>query len=567
MPTDFNRVNGHETTTARELANELGRFAEDLKQTADELRTELASMKQAKEDISDEISSTAQDFVANTLDELEGDEFDTIAEIGQNVPELGSQGLAFYRKKLTDNRDSTLQAVNETLDVAVDAAGFQAALQNAEETYTAASGKASAAYTELGSAQSAFDDWKKSTTKDDLVELDDEIAEKGGHRLTADNKDYYKPSLWKYITSSTFRTVRHALDEYGHGTDGKDAFADLENFRGEYKGYEDAITNAQADYEAAEAEKEGAENVIRKLRGAADDIKTDEQILEAVQAKVAQDLVDCPEFIIAMAKHYEEDFPRNLPLLIAKQDTLGKLIEGTQGKLSDVQNKYTEISRQFERMSRLRPNQKVKGDLDQISRRNKAKTAEYRRYRNAARDSWTRTRDYEWDYDRNRTVYINEGPDLLTTLLIYDILSDRNSHYDHVPGAGEFQPDENANFAADLIGVDQEAGEELGLPGETFELSEEASEEMAGFGFEDYQPGETFDAEEGETFEIEEDDADMGGWGGEDVSVPDASDDSDVGSSFEVEEDAADQGGWGGSSDDDDDFGSSPSFGGPTIGS
>jgi hypothetical protein len=522
MPGNFYTAAGNPTTTARELSMELSRFAEDLKQTADELRGELSEMKQAKTDITEELSHTAKTFSENTLTELEGDDFDTIAEIAQNVEELSSQSLSYVRRDMTTERDRALQTINETLDEAVDAEGFQQALADAREASGNARQKAAAAQNELEEAKSALLQWEETSTEDDLVRLNDAIAKTGGIDLAQDNRSFYEARLlvstWRYITNSSYRKVRHALDEYGHGQDGKDAFADLPNFKDKYDTFNAAIENAQATYDQAIEEQQTANAKVDTFRQAGN-VKTDEQILEALQEKVANDLVSCPAFITAMAKHYAEDFPRNLALLVAKKDTLEKLEKGTQDKLSQAQTNYSQITDQYSKMSRLRPHTKIKGDLDKIKKRNRASSASYKRYRHAARNGWTRTRDYDWDYNNGtRTVYVDTGPSYFETMLIYNMMFDHDHHhhhYHHGNEQGQFYADENASFSADLMGVDKEAGEAMGLPGETFELSEAAAAEFNDIGVDDdFEPGNMFgvDDAENDPFETVEDNEDSP-WG------------------------------------------------------
>jgi hypothetical protein len=447
MPNDFQRAAGNSTTTARELTNELERFANDLKDTANKLGTELTEMRQAQTDISEELVSAAKSFLDNTLTELYGNEFDTIAEIAQNLESLGTQGLTFFRNSLIEKRDSALANINKTLDHTIDIAKFNTILAEAQQAFDDACTKASNAHSELDQAQQDLKEWEDNTVEDDLVRLDQDIREKGGVNLNTDNKS---------------------------------AFADLTNFREKYDNFNAAILAAETNYESANSEKSKAENLIGKLSLAADQIKTNEEILETVQNKLVKDLKSSPDFIIAMAEHYEEDFPRKLPLLFAKLNLLSKLEAGTSDKLETVQNRYKETSLQYSKMSQLRPNQRIKGDLEAIQKHNKATTSEFKRYGIAARDSWRRTRDYEWNLNTNGSADANNGPNHLETLLIYNMLSDNDSHYDHVPSKKEFHADENSRFVADLAGIDQETGKNIGLPSDTFKFSESGSQNSNG---------------------------------------------------------------------------------------
>lgn len=563
--TGFNRASGSQSTTsARELANELGRFAQDLKESAEKLRTELGEMKTARGGIQEELAFTATSFVESTLTELTGEEFDTIAEIAQNVPELSSQGLAFFRKKLTDARDEALQAANEILEGTVNAEDFQNILAEATATSESASAKVDEAEARLEAAQSALQQWEDTSVEDDLVRLDQTITENGGLTLSSDNREYYEPTgifskAWKSMTGgSDYRAVRAALEEYGHGENGKDAFADLANFKEKYAEFNGAIEAAGAEFTAATDEHMTAQSQVRQLSGLADEIKTDGQLLDTVQQKVADDLKKSPEFIKAMAAHYEEDFPRNLPLLVAKLGTLTKLEDGTEKKLEAVQANYRKVTDQYEKLSRLRPNTKIKGDLEKIKKRNQASAKEYDRYTRSAGRSWRRTRDYDYD----RTVYVDNSPSLLETMILIELLSP-DDHHHYGTDTSNFVADADSSFTASLMGVDEEVAGEIGLPGEVFEIDEELAAEMSDLGIDDYAAGDmTFDIENpdagddfgassgaGDTFEIQEDDAPV-------ADEPSFDEPSIAGDTFTIDEDAADTS-----------FDDSPSFGGPSLNS
>lgn len=481
-------------TTARELAAELKRFAADLNDTADQLRAELAEMVQAEAEIKRELHHTAAKFVGNTITELEGDGFDTTAEIAQTIEELGSQGLTFFRTTLTENSERALKAVNETLDQTVDPQGFQIILEDAEQKYRIAAGTADKAQGQLTAARAALKKWKDASVEDDLVDLDDAIATKGGLRLNSDNRSFYEPpnifvAVGRYLRSSSYRSVRRALEAYGHGRDGKDAFGDLANFREEYKRYNQDINAAQTAFNEAEGKKDTAAAAKDRFAGFARDIKTDAQILQAVQDKVVKDLIDCPAFITAMASHFEEDFPRNLPFLVAKLNTLDKLAKGTEGKLEDVQAKYTKVTDQYQKLSRLQQSIKVKTDLDALRRNNAAHSAECQNYTKAARRAWQRAKEASYeDYHRHGGEAGRNSTDLFQTMLIYQMLtSGSRDRYDRVPSKNELADD--SRFAADLMGVDKDAARKAGLPDEAFDISPATAREMSDFGVSDYKPG------------------------------------------------------------------------------
>jgi len=494
------------SVTVRELATELKRFADGLSETATQLRTELAGMGQAQSQINQELSHTAKSFVEKNLTALEGHDFDTMAEIAQNVEELSSQGLAFFRSSLVTQRDRALQTVNESLDKTVDAEGFKATLQEATEAYRAAKGAADEEKSKLDAAKTDLKTWQDNTVENNLVDLDDEIAKKGGLRLTSDNRGYYEVpnifvAVWRYITNATYRNVRHTLEKYGHGKDGKDAFADIVNFRKKYEEYNQAISAAQTPYDAALAKQNTAQTVKNRLAGLAGDIKTDAQILSAVQDKVTADLKESPEFMQALAAHYAEDFPRNLPFLFAKLATLDTLQKGTKSKLEDVQLNYEKITDQYRKLSRLQSSLRVKNiNLESLRKQNDAYRAECNHYSKAARQAWNRARDYSYDdYFRQRgsTVPKDNSPDLIKTILMYQMLTSGNrDRFDRPPSTSELAKD--SRFAADLMGVDKDTARKAGLPDSVFDISDDTAREMAALGVADYRQKERLSA----TFDI-----------------------------------------------------------------
>lgn len=490
------------STTTGKLTKELKRFSSELGKVVNELGSELEEMKKMRRALLKEMEDTAEGFVDHTLTGYEGGEFDTMATIAQTVEELGTQGLSYFRDNLLHKREAALNAVNETQDKTVDPDGFHDLLQQAEQTYEAAKDKFEDEAEKLDAAELALDSWRENTMEDDLVELDDKIAKAGGLRLVSDNRSYYEvPSIfvavWRYVTDSTYRKVRHTLEDFGHLRDGKDAFADIASFREKFEGFKQAIVSAQELAHAASEEAEKAQTLKDKLSGFSADIITDKQVLAEIQDKVAKDLLKSPEFIEAMAGQYAEDFPRNLAFLVAKLSTLDKLREGTQAKYGAVKENYDEVYDQYKKMKGLRSGLKVRNiDLDDLRKQNDAYRSEVEHYTRAARHARERADGYnynDFDYARQRSGSIgsaNNGPSFIETMLMYQILTAGNRPSQHFERPTSQDLAKDSRYVTDLMGVDKDTADRAGLPKGVFDISPQTSKEMADLGVKNYKPGD-----------------------------------------------------------------------------
>lgn len=480
----------------RDLAAELKRFADDLSDTARDLRSALGEMNAAQDEINREFTHTAKCFAQMTLTGLQDEDFHAIGEVAAKIDELGTQGLIFFRDNLVNARASALHAVNQSLDKTVDAEGFQAALREKDDVLAAASSEAEAKNRILSAAKSELSTWKNQTTEDDLVELDEEIARKGGRRLDAENRGYYEvPSLltavWRYVTDPTYRTVRRTLEKFGHGKDGsKDAFADLAGFKARLESFKTVIADAQGVYDGAATVQKAAQSARDTLARLGDGIMTDSQMLDTIHAKVASDIKKSPDFMQALADTYAEDFPRNLAFLVAKLTTLATLEKGTQEKLAEIQKSHSKIVEQYEKLSRMQQSLKVRNvDMTDLRRKNDAYRAQSEHYARAARDSWNRTRDYSYDDFRSSGAAQRSGStSLIEKLFLYQMLTAGNNRGDRAPERSELA--DNSRFTADLMGINRERAESAGLPPAVFDISKQTAGQMFDLGVNDYRPGD-----------------------------------------------------------------------------
>lgn len=474
------------TATAREVAQELGGFTRSLRESGQKLEQEIANINTAKAGIKEELDDTIKTFVKNTLTDIKGEKFDEIARIAQGVPELGAQGLAFYLKKLTDSRDSALATVNASLDETIDVEGFQDRYTAAKSAAEAAGAKVSTASAASDTAEAAIRSWQK-TADFEFVALDKKITSEGGVALTADNRAFYEPknifaAAWNYMTKGAqYREVRGALKEYGHGKNGKDAFADLAGFKAKDSQLAQTFTDSEATLAAAQAEQTAAKGLLSKFGAAAGQIKSDAELLTLVQDKVVS-YFSTPEFTTAISKQYGEDFPRSIPLLTAKTDTLTKLEEGVQAKLDTVNANYLQASTQYAKLSKLPAYQKLNVDMDDLQKRNRARVQEYDNYATAANQSWNRTTSWS---PSPSVVYVDNSPSFFEMMLIADMMnSNRNYNYNE---RIDFVPTPVSSYQADLMGLNNQSAQQLGIPESVFDTSPAIQQQMADIGISDYK--------------------------------------------------------------------------------
>lgn len=473
------------TATAREVAQELGGFTQQLKAASDKLQTEKANIATARKDIKEELDDNVKTFVKTTFTSLTDGKIDELSHTAQSVPELGAQSVSFYIKKIQLNRDEALKSINASLSETIDAEGFQARYKKAQEDSQAAAVAEQTARAAAGKASSELNNWHK-TADYEFVQMDKRIAEAGGKSLTADNRVFYEPKgalqkAWWYMTKgSEYRGVRKALKDYGHGVGGKDAFADLANFKKKDSDLEGALTAANTDEATARATQQTANALVRQFGQVESQVKTDDQILALAQDKIAS-YFSTPAFVTAIKGQYGEDFPASVPLMIAKITTLDKLEEGVDEKIKVANANYTSAAAQYAKISRVPAYKKVNVDLEDLQKRNRARIQEYDNYATAANQSWTRTKSYR---PTHTTVYVDRSPSFFELMLWNDMLNSHRSYEVH--NTYNYTPNPMASYTADLMKLDKSQAVSQGIPAAVFDTSPEVKQQMQDIGIQDY---------------------------------------------------------------------------------
>ena len=448
-------------TTAGKLATELKSFSASLSETSEQLSAEISNIKKSEAEIQEEYDTTAKTFMKNTLPELTGEKFDAVAGLAEKTPELAGQGLTFYRQKLLDAREHALQAVE-----IADAEAFQSALKMAKEGYDGAEEKIGAADGVTNSATTDLDTWEK-TAEYEFVALEEQIKAKGKPALTPENQAYYDPTnlgsatLNWFKRDETYKAVRKALVKYGQGEDGINIFADMVNHRKKTEDLKKAVTDAKAAAQAVRTQYASVEQTYKTLSGVENDIKPDGQILGLIQDKAASYL-STPEFAKAVSDQYSEDFPHSIPLMSAKLVTLAKLEEGAQAKMTALSANLKAANAQYKKAKGLDSDTEIKFDLDAYKQQNAAQRDAYNNYTRATNESWNRTTTYA---PPQSTVYVNQSPSFLQTLILAEILSSNieQSHSHDTPAS-------TVPYSADLLGVSKASAANLGLPDSVFDI-------------------------------------------------------------------------------------------------
>lgn len=459
-------------TTARELANELGSYAASLRTTAQELGAEIQKIQTAQNELKEEYKATALTFIKSTLSDLNGDGFESFSKLAQSSSAIGGQSLTYARQKLLDARESALKDVNEHLDSVVDVDGFLAVKATASAEKKTAGDAVTAAESVLDTVKAQQKAWTK-TDGYKFVQLEKTVTANGAPALTPENRSYYEPTnllsaFTNHVTrSESYKAVRKALVEYDNGENGKDIFADMASHRNTADGYETQTKAAKQDIADAQAAYEKANAKLQSFASNADDIRTDDQILELLQ-KNAAGYLEIPEFMQAVAEHYAEDFPSALPLLAAKQATMVKLIENAGKKQAEVMELYQNVAKQQRTAEKYSPSTKLPVDLDAVRAQNQKGREHYDNYTRATRDSYNRTRTYTPSRD---VVYVNQGPSFLEYMIWDNILHSHDRHDTVYINNGSTPVPTLSPYSADLLGVnkDNAASYNLNLPDNVFD--------------------------------------------------------------------------------------------------
>lgn len=478
---------GTPTTTAHELSTELAGFAASLKETAATLEDEIGKIARDIKALDRERDAAVETFVDNTVTDLQSEHIEVLSDMAAQNDEVRGQSLRFVRNEMVQKREEALAEVNAVLAGVTDADGAQRAIAEAGEKAQDAANALSTAKDDAATAERAQALWAKAPEYK-LVKLSGEIQARGGLPVNQENRAYYEPKwLWtaavNYVTrDSLYREVRKAIVAYGHEEDGKDAFADVSNF--EAKTAElGAEVNAARGVVAERAEAaRTAQAALDRIDGKADDIVTDMGILERLR-KTAAGYLSVPSYVAAVAAHYAEDFPQGVPLLAAKVGVLEKLRAGAEEKLAAIRENIVAVVKQQADVAKLRAGTELRLDIEEVRRRNAARSVEYGNYTTATRESWDRTRNYDYSYNqRYETTVDRSGPSVLEWMLIMHILNDDNGN----------RTSANASYTTDMLKLDRQDAVAHGIPDQAFEISPEVSRRMEDLGITHYESTGTF---------------------------------------------------------------------------
>jgi len=483
------------TTTARELANSLETYAEKLSAAAQKIEHEREKVQENKAEIQEEYDAVVRSFVEAEVTEIDGPRFDKINGLSENVQELNTQSLSFLRDKALKARDRALDDLNKNQDgPTIDAAGFQERKEEAIKAVDDAREKSTQARLESKAASKASDAWKK-TEAFAFVKLDEAVTTNGGRPLK-DNRDYYNPRGWLLkaknwlFEGADYRKVRRELASYGQGTKGRDVFAEIASWKTQTAQLEKADVSAEETLsQAVDAvcEKKAS---FEKFHKYDDVILSDDKIVKILQDKVVT-FFDTEAFLTEAAKEYGEDFPRKIPVLFAKGSTLFKLECGLEDKGLVLAKQIDGVEEQYEKiksMSRRRPDREVPVDLETLQKRQNAQLKEYDYYTDASYQSRSRAMSFE---PSTTVVYHDNSPSFFETMLMVELLSPSHAHETTIyhDAAPTYSPAETTPFAANLLGLDQDAASNMGLPDSVFEPSPEVQSQMADWGLDSYTAG------------------------------------------------------------------------------
>lgn len=419
------------STTIGALKKELNGFIDTLKDTRKNLKSEIQRIEKDAGGLLDEFGAGAKTFARNTLNELDGASFDQIAHLAQSVPQLTGQGLAYYRQSFIERRETALAKINRILKETVDVATFSAALAAAKSGYDDADEKRGGAENAADSAGRKLREWNNSP-EHKLVEFDSSLREAGKPGIGPDSRDYYdteslREAIIRYITrDSSYRQVRRVLVDYRQGFDGRDAFADICSFKVREQALGEAVSAAGQAKKAADDIYETAKSQLNILSGGKKDIMADEEILRAVQDKLAEYL-STPEFMKAAADQYGEDFPASLPLLAAKLKTLESLRADAEQKLKKLAEDISVAETSYDKMRNADSSRRISVDLDEIRTRNERYRQGYNDYTDAAGRS--RRDTASWTQQTTVPGQSGSSSDIFWNILLWDTMF--NHSHDH----------------------------------------------------------------------------------------------------------------------------------------
>lgn len=466
---------GAKTTTARELSQALETHALSLRKASERLAEEMDGILKSRAAIREEHIHHLRSFVETTLQDLSGTDFDDLANLALNTPELPDSGLVYFRDKLVRDRDSALAHVsNDILHKQISVEDFRQELDAALQKTDAVSTTLSDAQSKLNQANGELKGWQKDGGYG-LVKLNSEIRAKGAPAIGNENRKYYDDpqgifpipvivAAARYLTrGSAFRAVRDEMEKLGHGVDGKDVLAELDSYASQQKSFEEQVEQARQSKDKARQELEVVAKVSDTLLSSVGIIETDAALLTAIRNRVVSYL-DTPAFVQKVAEHYGEDFPQSVPLLAAKMEMLAKLEAGVRTKQEELRKEIDAVGQTVRKLDKLNPYAEFEADLNDIKQKNEARKNRYDSYANSARRSRIRTTDYtpHGQPTAKETVYVDNSPSLFEIMLWHELLTDDGHHDASSSG--------NA-YTADLLGANAETAAALDLPNFDFDAA------------------------------------------------------------------------------------------------
>jgi len=473
------RDNKEKTTTASKLARSLDAYVDRLSDVHKKLQQEKTDIRQGVSEIQEERDVVAAAFLEKEITALEGEEFDRLNKLSEEVPELSSASLAFTRDKILKTREQALEEFseqNEGRTYSVQRAHEKVAETRAQLESTRKQAKPLRDKVTANAAEQAK--WK-ATTAFRLLTLEEDIISKGGKPLDQNN-DYINPKTGlSRMVKLAFggpvqREVWRILDAMGHDTKDKNILQRLPRWRSETKRLNvDAIqfsTSLMVLEERAASEKQH----YCALDALAKNIPTDGEIVQTLREKALPFFAN-KSFVDAAAKEYGESFPTSLPLLLAKSEVLGKLEEGVETKLEALWDHRKLAKKQYEKVEKVRCRQssyKLPVDLEKLEEQQKSNLSVFSKYQTSAERSRSSTMTYA-PSSSNQNDSSSSG--FFEGMLLMHLLTPSSESIAAPVFASETVnlldqavPDLSETFTASLLGIDSEKAVELGFPDSFF---------------------------------------------------------------------------------------------------
>lgn len=380
------------------MADEVARRRDMLAQAAAAMRAESAGLRAARTEVEARTQERAALFATHTVTGLDDPQIETLDGIGRAAGILPDQGLGLYRDDILRARADALAAVNRVLPQTVDVAGFNDALAAADTAQAQAARAQQDACAAQAAAAEALRAWEATSLEDDIVRLDRALQASGAPGLN-EARAMFEPgnrlgAAWKWaVGGAEYRRVRTLLEAYGHGRDGRDAFADLGSFRRKYDDMHAAVAQADQRILDADADMARAKESRAILAPHAASICDDAELLDDVRGKLAADMQAAGDFAKALADHFLEDFPRDILPMLAKKILWDRMDDALDAQAQAVEEELGRVTTQHTKLAAVRGTTRLKGDIttlraqhDEEGRRNDAMAQSAARLWRAVRD-------------------------------------------------------------------------------------------------------------------------------------------------------------------------------------